>query len=335
GHAAHVIVANPHGITCDGCGFINTPQATLSTGKPVIENGQLTRYQVDQGHVAIEGAGINASNVDSFELIARSTKINAEIQARNLAIVAGRNDVDARTLAATARADDGSAKPSLAIDSSALGGMYAGAVRLVGTEAGVGVRLDGRMIASGGDIQLDANGQLSMAQASAGGDVRIRATGIETQGPVHAGKQLQVESRGDLVNRQGLTAAGSVQLDAASQLSNLGGIQAGIQADGSRAADADLKINAGAVDNRNQRLIASGDLTLTTGGRLDNQGGSLSAGRHVDINAATLDNRQQGKVVADGRMTLAGGQLLNSDRGQIISQGALNATWAHLDNQAG
>ncbi|BDU10019.1 hypothetical protein PRtIB026_A44140 [Pseudomonas sp. RtIB026] len=335
GHAAHVIVANPHGITCDGCGFINTPQATLSTGKPVIENGQLTRYQVDQGHIAIEGAGINASNVDSFELIARSTKINAEIQARNLAIVAGRNDVDARTLAATARADDGSAKPSLAIDSSALGGMYAGAVRLVGTEAGVGVRLDGRMIASGGDIQLDANGQLSMAQASAGGDVRIRATGIETQGPVHAGKQLQVESRGDLVNRQGLTAAGSVQLDAAGQLSNLGGIQAGIQADGSRAADADLKINAGAVDNRNQRLIASGDLTLTTGGRLDNQGGSLSAGRHVDINAATLDNRQQGKVVGDGRMTLTGGQLLNSDRGQIISQGALKATWAHLDNQAG
>ena len=335
GHAAHVIVANPHGITCDGCGFINTPQATLSTGKPVIENGQLTRYQVDQGHIAIEGAGINASNVDSFELIARSTKINAEIQARNLAIVAGRNDVDARTLAATARADDGSAKPSLAIDSSALGGMYAGAVRLVGTEVGVGVRLDGRMIASGGDIQLDANGKLSMAQASADGDVRIRATGIETQGPVHAGKQLQVESRGDLVNHQGLTAAGSVQLDAAGQLSNLGGIQAGIQADGSRAADADLKINAGAVDNRNQRLIASGDLTLSTGDRLDNQGGSLSAGRNVGINAATLDNRQQGKVLADGHMTLTGGQLLNSDRGQITSQGALNATWTQLDNQAG
>ncbi|MBA6065909.1 hemagglutinin repeat-containing protein [Pseudomonas mosselii] len=335
GRGAHVIVANPHGITCDGCGFINTPQATLSTGKPVIENGQLTRYQVDQGHIAIEGAGINASNVDSFELIARSTKINAEIQARNLAIVAGRNDVDARTLAATARADDGSAKPSLAIDSSALGGMYAGAVRLVGTEAGVGVRLDGRMIASGGDIQLDANGQLRMAQASATGDVRLQAQTIDAQGPVHAGKQLQLDSRGELVNRQGLTAAGSVQLDATGKLSNLGGIQAGIDAAGNRVADADLKINAGAVDNRNQRLIASGDLTLSTGGRLDNQGGSLSAGRHVDINAATLDNRQQGKVVADGRMTLAGGQLLNSDRGQITSQGALNATWTQLDNQAG
>ncbi|CRI58445.1 hemagglutinin repeat-containing protein [Pseudomonas sp. CCOS 191] len=335
GRGAHVIVANPHGITCDGCGFINTPQATLSTGKPVLENGQLSRYQVDQGHIAIEGAGLNASNVDSFELIARSTKINAEIQARNLAIVAGRNDVDARTLAATARQDDGSAKPSLAIDSSALGGMYAGAVRLVGTEAGVGVRLDGRMIASGGDIQLEANGQLRMAQASADGNVRIQAAGIDAQGPVHAGQQLQLDSRGELVNRQGLTAAGQVQLNAGGQLSNLGGIQAGINIDGERVAGADLKISAGAVDNRNQRLIASGDLALSSGTHLDNQGGSLSAGRDLSVNAATLDNRQQGKVLADGRMTLTGGQLLNGDRGQITSQGALNATWAHLDNQAG
>ncbi len=152
GQSAHVIVANPYGITCNGCGFINTPKATLTTGKPIIENGQVGRYQVDQGSVAIEGAGLNANNVDRFEIITRSAKINAEIQAKNLTIVAGRNDVNANTLNATARADDGSAKPELAIDSSALGGMYAGAIKLVGTEAGVGVKLDGKMVASGGGI---------------------------------------------------------------------------------------------------------------------------------------------------------------------------------------
>ena len=47
--------------------------------------------------------------------------------------------------------------------------MYAGAIKLVGTEAGVGVKLDGTLAASGGDIQLDANGHLSMAQAAASG----------------------------------------------------------------------------------------------------------------------------------------------------------------------
>ncbi|TBV10218.1 filamentous hemagglutinin N-terminal domain-containing protein, partial [Stutzerimonas kirkiae] len=53
GQSAAVIVANPHGITCNGCGFINTPHATLSTGKPVIEGGRLERFDVDGGQVAI------------------------------------------------------------------------------------------------------------------------------------------------------------------------------------------------------------------------------------------------------------------------------------------
>lgn len=104
----------------------------------MIENGQLQRYQVDQGSVAIEGAGLNASNIDQFEIITRSAKVNAQIQARHLALVTGANDVDAQTLKATARAANPADAPQLAIDSSALGGMYAGAIKLVGTEAGVG-----------------------------------------------------------------------------------------------------------------------------------------------------------------------------------------------------
>nr|WP_244421572.1 filamentous hemagglutinin N-terminal domain-containing protein [Mesorhizobium alhagi] len=34
GRAANVSVANPNGICCDGCGFINRSRATLSTGRP-------------------------------------------------------------------------------------------------------------------------------------------------------------------------------------------------------------------------------------------------------------------------------------------------------------
>jgi filamentous haemagglutinin family N-terminal domain len=95
GQSARVIVANPYGISCNGCGFINTPRVTLTTGKPVLDNGRLDSFQVDQGSVSIDGAGLNANNVDSFEIITRSAKINAEIQAKNLTIVAGRNDVNA------------------------------------------------------------------------------------------------------------------------------------------------------------------------------------------------------------------------------------------------
>ena len=133
GQGAHVVVANPHGITCDGCGFINTPRATLTTGTPVIDNGRLDHFDVNGGEINVEGAGLNASNISQFDLITRSAKLNAQLQAQRLNIIAGRNDVDAATLAATAKADDANGKPLLAIDSSALGGTYAGAIRLVGT----------------------------------------------------------------------------------------------------------------------------------------------------------------------------------------------------------
>ena len=35
GAAAQVIIANPNGITCDGCGFINTTRGVLTTGTPL------------------------------------------------------------------------------------------------------------------------------------------------------------------------------------------------------------------------------------------------------------------------------------------------------------
>ncbi|WP_123573822.1 hemagglutinin repeat-containing protein [Pseudomonas chlororaphis] len=335
GQSAHVIVANPYGISCNGCGFINTPKATLTTGKPVIENGQLSRYQVDQGQVTIDGAQLNASNVDSFEIITRSAKINAEIQAKNLTIVTGRNDVDARTLNATARADDGSTKPELAIDSSALGGMYAGAIRLVGTEAGVGVKLDGKLIASGGDIQLDANGHLRMVDAAAAnGAVKVTAASLDAQGSVHAGSALTVRTQGDLNNRQNLTARDSISLSAGGRLTNSGIIEAGVNADNSRNANGDVSLSAQHLDNSGKSVIASRNLRVNAAQALNNQGGTLSAGQSANVSAATLDNQNKGRVLSSGSLDLTSGQVLN-DRGLISGDGSLSATLGHLKNHDG
>ncbi|AZD08258.1 Putative large exoprotein, ShlA/HecA/FhaA family [Pseudomonas chlororaphis] len=335
GQSAHVIVANPYGISCNGCGFINTPHATLTTGKPVIENGQLTRYQVDQGQVTIDGAQLNASNVDRFEIITRSARINAEIQANNLTIVTGRNDVNAQTLNATARAADGSAKPELAIDSSALGGMYAGAIRLVGTEAGVGVKLDGKLIASGGDIQLDANGQLRMVDAAAtNGAVKVQAASLDAQGSVHAGSALTVQTQGDLNNRQNLTARDSISLSAGGQLTNGGIIEAGVNADNSRNASGDVSLSAQSLNNSGKSVVASRNLTVNTAQSLNNQGGTLSAGQSANVSAGTLDNQSKGRVLSVGSLGVTANQLLNTN-GVINSTGNLTGTIGQLNNSSG
>ncbi len=336
GKSAHVIVANPYGVTCNGCGFINTPKATLTTGKPVIENGQLQRYQVEQGSVAIEGAGLNANNVDQFEIITRSAKINAEIQARNLAVVAGSNDVDAKTLAATPRVADPTQAPQLAIDSSALGGMYANTIKLVGTEAGVGVKLDGKLIASGGDIQLDANGQLRMAEATATkGSVAINAGQLDAQGAVYAGNELKVRTQGDLNNRQTLAAGQRISLDSGGRLSNQGIIEAGINADNSRNTTGDVRLNAQHVDNHGNTVVASRDLGVTAQQTLNNQGGTLSAKRQLTASADTLDNRNAGRLLSGGQADLAGARLLNGQGGLIDGATVVNAKVGQLDNAAG
>ncbi|WP_226501603.1 hemagglutinin repeat-containing protein [Pseudomonas sp. MWU16-30322] len=334
GQSARVIVANPYGITCNGCGFINAPRVTLTTGKPVLDGaGRLDRFQVDQGSVAIEGAGLNANNVDRFEIITRSAKINAELQAQNLTIVAGRNDVNAQTLNATARADDGSTKPQLAIDSSALGGMYAGAIKLVGTEAGVGVKLDGKLIASGGDIQLDANGQLSLADTSATGAVNVKAASLDARGPVYAGTALNVQTQGNLTNRQTLAARDSIALSAGGQLTNAGAIEAGVNADGGRNANGDLSLNAQNLDNSGKSLVASRNLTVNTTQTLNNQSGTLS-GQTTAITAGTLDNRNGGRVQSSATLNLNAAQVLNN-KGVINSQAKLTGNIGQLINRNG
>lgn len=334
GQSARVIVANPYGISCNGCGFINTPRVTLTTGKPVLDNGRLDRFQVDQGSVSIDGAGLNANNVDSFEIITRSAKINAEIQAKNLTIVAGRNDVNAQSLNATARADDGSAKPQLAIDSSALGGMYAGAIKLVGTEAGVGVKLAGNLAASGGDIQIDANGHLSMAQTSAAGAVNVKAASLDAQGPVYAGSSVNVQTQGNLTNQQTLAARDNITLSAGGVLTNNGIIEAGVNADTSRNATGDVSLSAQNLNNSGKSVVASRNLTVTTAQALNNQGGTLSAGQNAHLTAATLDNQNNGRVQGSGAVNLNAAQVFNT-QGVITSNGNLTATLGHLNNNNG
>ncbi|HEJ3259330.1 TPA: filamentous hemagglutinin N-terminal domain-containing protein, partial [Pseudomonas aeruginosa] len=332
GQSARVIVANPHGITCQGCGFINTPRATLTTGKPIMDGQRLERFQVDGGDIVVEGAELNVGNLEQFDLITRSAKLNAKLYAKNLNIVTGRNDVQADSLQATPRAADGSEKPQLAIDSSALGGMYAGAIRLVGTEQGVGVRLAGDMAACGGDIRIDASGKLSLAQASSQGDLKIAAQAVELNGKTYAGGSAEIRSVEELVNRQSLAARERIALEAA-HIDNAGVIEAGVEPDERRNARGDLELRSGTLRNAGS-LVASRALEAKASQALDNQGGSLK-GATVRVDAGHLDNRG-GKLLAEGELRVEASSLDNRQDGLLQSRDrAVVKTRGDLDNRGG
>ncbi|PTT87348.1 filamentous hemagglutinin, partial [Pelomonas sp. HMWF004] len=89
GRKADVVIANPNGLLCDGCGFINTGRATLTTGTPQYsENGGLTGFSVSQGQLNIGSGGLNASNLEQLDLIARGLVIEGEVWAQNLHVLA-------------------------------------------------------------------------------------------------------------------------------------------------------------------------------------------------------------------------------------------------------
>jgi filamentous hemagglutinin len=125
GRSADVVIANPNGITCDGCGFINTPRGMLTTGVTGLRgDGSLGDIRVIQGLIKINGKGINAANTDRLDLLARAIEVNADLYAQDLNLVTGSNTIDYGTLGAEAIKGEG-LSPGVALDVSGVGGMYA------------------------------------------------------------------------------------------------------------------------------------------------------------------------------------------------------------------
>ena len=98
GTRAQVVVANPAGISCNGCGFINASTTTLATGTPIVHKGSLESYHIPAGQLRIEGLGLDARETNVITILARSAEVNAAIWAQRLKVITGKNDVsvDAR-----------------------------------------------------------------------------------------------------------------------------------------------------------------------------------------------------------------------------------------------
>ncbi|WP_136069222.1 two-partner secretion domain-containing protein [Modicisalibacter radicis] len=312
GRQANVVVANPYGITCDGCGFINSPRVTLTTGKPIIESGELDHFAVEQGQVAIEGLGLDATQVDRFDILTRAATLNAEIHARRLNLITGANDVDADNLATTPRAGRGEV-PALAIDSSALGGMYADRISLVGTEAGVGVRLAGDMATNAGDLRIDVDGHLRMADAASRRRIAIDAASTTLAGETYAAEGIDSRSRDNLTLTGTLTSGDDIVLAAGRAITNGGTLSAGVTDDGQRR-DGRLTLAAQRLDNHGKidattRIEADLDILDNTGDLLADE---LALTTHESLtNAGTMQGRN---VSVDAGNRLANTGTLQGDR---------------------
>ncbi|WP_329765135.1 hemagglutinin repeat-containing protein [Stenotrophomonas maltophilia] len=337
GRSAAVIVANPNGITCDGCGFINTTRGTLTTGTPVFGNdGSLSAFRVSRGTIRLEGNGLDAGNLEGVDLLARAVQLNAGLWARQVNVVTGANQIDAQTLATQAITGEGE-RPQFGLDVAALGGMYAGKIRLVGTEAGVGVRSTGQMVADAGDFILTQAGdvRLSGRTAAAGrlqietggdlkadgtqyaqGDLQIRARQASLAGSTSAGAALAVRANQNL-DLAGSAQAAQMQLDAGGMLT---------LADTVKSAGS-IALAAAQVQNHAQ-VTAGAGLAVRADTLAQDKGARLGA-QALDVQVRQVDNA--GLLLGNQGVRMQAAQLHNA--GQLYSDADVELDAASIDNE--
>nr|WP_024967752.1 hemagglutinin repeat-containing protein [Pantoea sp. IMH] len=335
GKRAAVVIANPAGITCNGCGFINASRNTLTTGQPVMENGQLKGFRVNGGRVNIEGEGLNDTGADYTQIIAQSVTVNARLHAGELKVVTGRNQVSAEGDVTKANATERASKPAYALDVAALGGMYANKITLTGTEKGVGVRNAGELGAGVGELRLSLDGRL------------------ENSGTLQSHGALRIASQGDQKNSGKIVSQQDVALTSEGALHNSGTIVAGgnntltarhIESTGKGTI-------AAGVDNHSA-LTQAGTLVMTSQGELKAQGQNLArdgiqaSGTRIDLtgsqtaaDAVALTATQGDITTSDATVAgktiraQAASQLINK-KGQIAS-GSLILNAKAIDNEGG
>ncbi|WP_337911295.1 hemagglutinin repeat-containing protein [Vibrio cholerae] len=333
GQQANVILANPYGITCDGCGFINTPRVTLSTGTPELSNDQLTGFDVSKGSVTIEGLGLDATNQTYFDIISRTAEINASIHANDLSVITGNNKVSYQSHQVTEKSPKPTSKPALAIDSSSLGGMYAGRISLVATEDGVGVNL-GNLVSNVGDIVLTADGKVQLASAQSAKNIEITSSqDVALTNQQVAQEQLKISADRVALNQTTVTAGDLVELTVNEGLSVQNSqLFSGIKNNNQVKANAELNIKTAQLTLQGSEIVSKGKLSgHITSLELDSNS-AVAASDIVLTDVEVIENNGEINVnstldVDAEQLTLVGSGTMTADSIQI------DVNSANLDSQ--
>ena len=343
GRGADVIVANPNGITCNGCGFINTPRVTLSTGVPEISaDGRVERLRVTGGDILIGSRGADLRSSDVFDLVARQIRLEGPVAAgEKLGLTAGRVVFDYTSREASSLPGDASDAPEVAIDSTLLGGMQAGQIQILATEAGAGVRMRGDMAAHTGQMTLTADGKLVLRRAEAKGSVTLRSVSdgvrVETSLFSEAAIELRALTAVELAAGATVTSASDVALaatDIGLEAEALAG--AGVGRDGTLGTTGRLAVSA-------DKLVAKADARLLAGSALDISADRIALAGAADpgTSAATLVVRDRLTVHAweieagAARVRAGGAFTLGSDQTLILTGGDYAAGGPLLVEAAG
>ena len=365
GKKADVVIANPSGIQCDGCGVINARRTTLTTGKAEVENGELKGYRVKGGKVTVSQKGMDNSQSDYTDIIADKAEIKGGVWSKKgIKVTTGKNNMNRtndsvvyvgdENIDNTDRTSDTQGEnQSYSVDVSQLGGMYAEKIHLVDNGQGLGVRNAGHIGASAGEVKIDSQGNIvNTGQIQASGDVNTTAASggitntkgasiVSRDGAVHVKAKSEIKQDGQILAKQKADVKGGSLTQGGS-----GEIVGG----NVRLETAGKVINRGLINARKAEKNDSPAKTLIKSSEVQNIGTGRIYGDNVALGAALIENFDEkddggnlasGVIAARERLDLGAKRIVNQSRfysgntddaTAILSFGAFNIGSALNEN---
>uniref|UniRef100_UPI0009EBBB99 two-partner secretion domain-containing protein n=1 Tax=Pseudovibrio sp. POLY-S9 TaxID=1576596 RepID=UPI0009EBBB99 len=299
GQKADVIIANQNGITCNGCSFINTGTATLSSGAVEI-NGADVALRVSKGQVKVGRGGLTNTG-GNVALVGRHVVVDGTVKAGGNITASGGAQLYQHGSQQSATAPSTQARSSeYAVSATSFGAMEGSNIRIIGNESGLGVKLD-NAIKSSASLGVHSKGNLDLANTATALAAQITATGVA---------QLN---------------AAKLFIDAGQTTIQSGQIEIVAGETGARKSDVnfdgDLNINV-AGDFANTAVFrVAGELKVTTGGNITNTAKRKNVTLTAEHDCTEETCGKQGAILEQAVLSAGKGMALKSS-GKFATLGA-------------
>ena len=174
-----VILANENGLYINNSGTINIKNFTATTGRVNLKDGDFIGIDIEKGNIVIGPNGIDGTNANYVEIIAKALELRGNIVANDLKVVTGSNSTTSPT-------------NNIAIDAKELGGMYANRIRIISTDKGAGVNSDAFIVSKDSKLEITANGKIKVN--------KVQGKGIDIKGKEYEQKDLAYSDEGISIN---------------------------------------------------------------------------------------------------------------------------------------
>jgi len=263
GQKAAVIVANPNGIVCNGCAFLNTTSSTLTTGKPTV-SGSRVDLSVTKGTVTIgpegflpgaQGALIGRHVILTGPVVTTGQGANNDLLVSGGAQrVQGLNGTDLSASPIVAAPSTTAKTSPFAIDASERGRLTGGDVTIRNPEAGQGINLYGAT--DGRSLNASSGGNLFYKDIEADNSVTLSGSELRQYGNLTAGGDVTLNGRAfTLYDGRVIETLGDIKITASDYAIIAGEVSGN---------NVNVDVTTGTLTNTGF-LMADGDLTVIAG----------------------------------------------------------------------